>query len=67
VGLGLVTSQAPIFKWVGYLLRWFGWEDSALASSSIGLFIGFILAGALYAILSALAPARSRTRAITIS
>jgi nucleobase:cation symporter-1, NCS1 family len=58
VGLGLVTSQAPIFKWVGYLLRWFGWEDSALASSSIGLFIGFTLAGALYAILSALVPAR---------
>jgi purine-cytosine permease-like protein len=65
VGLGLVTSTAPIFSWVGYLLRWFGWEDSALASSSIGLFIGFILAGALYAILSALAPPRSHTRTIT--
>jgi NCS1 family nucleobase:cation symporter-1 len=66
VGLGLVTSQAPIFTWVGYLLRWFGWEDSALASSSIGLFIGFILAGALYAILGALVPERSRTRAIPV-
>jgi len=66
VGLGLVTSSAPIFSWVGYLLRWLGWEDSALASSSIGLFIGFFLAGALYAILGALAPARSRTRAIPV-
>jgi purine-cytosine permease-like protein len=66
VGLGLVTSGAPIFKWVGYLLRWFGWEDSALASSSIGLFIGFFLAAALYAILSALVPAGSRTRAIPV-
>jgi cytosine/uracil/thiamine/allantoin permease len=63
VGLGLVTSQAPIFTWVGYLLRWFGWEDSALASSSIGLFIGFILAGALYAVLSKLGPARSAEKA----
>jgi purine-cytosine permease-like protein len=62
VGLGLVTSTAPIFSWVGYLLRWFGWEDSALASSSIGLFIGFILAGTLYAILSKLVPARSAER-----
>jgi NCS1 family nucleobase:cation symporter-1 len=62
VGLGLVTSSAPIFSWVGYLLRWFGWEDSALASSSIGLFIGFILAGALYAVLSKLVPVRSAAR-----
>lgn len=61
VGLGLVTSTAPIFSWVGYLLRWFGWDDSALATSSIGLFIGFLLAGAIYAILSnVLAPERSR-------
>jgi len=67
VGLGLVTSQAPIFRWVGYLLRWFGWEDSALASSSIGLFIGFFLAAALYAILSPLAPARSRGPAVGVS
>jgi len=66
VGLGLVTSGAPIFKWVGYLLRWFGWEDSALASSSIGLFIGFFLAGGLYAILSSLAPAQSRSRAMPV-
>jgi NCS1 family nucleobase:cation symporter-1 len=64
VGLGLVTSQAPIFTWVGYLLRWFGWEDSALASSSIGLFIGFILAGALYAVLSKLVPAPSTERTV---
>ena len=65
VGLGLVTSSAPIFSWVGYLLRWFGWEDSALASSSIGLFIGFVLAGALYAVLSTLVPARSAARSAT--
>jgi NCS1 family nucleobase:cation symporter-1 len=66
VGLGLVTSGAPIFKWVGYLLRWFGWENGPLASSSIGLFIGFVLAGALYAILSPLVPERSRAEAIRV-
>lgn len=61
VGLGLVTSTAWIFSWVGYLLRWFGWENSSLATSSIGLFIGFLLAGAMYAILSIwFAPKRSR-------
>jgi purine-cytosine permease-like protein len=52
IGLGLVTSTATIFKWVGYFLRWFGWDQGALAGSSIGLLIGFFVAGGLYAILS---------------
>jgi NCS1 family nucleobase:cation symporter-1 len=60
VGWGLVTSFAPIFDWVGYLLRWFGWDQGALAGSSIGLFIGFLIAGLLYGVLSQVLPERSR-------
>ncbi|HEX5936293.1 MAG TPA: cytosine permease [Actinomycetota bacterium] len=56
IGLGLIVSTASIFSWVGYLLRWFGWDDGALAGSSIGVFVGFLLAGSLYAILT---PSRS--------
>jgi purine-cytosine permease-like protein len=57
VGLGLVSSAptgepAWIFSWVGYLLRWFGWEDTAFATSSVGLLLAFAIAGALYAVLS---------------
>jgi purine-cytosine permease-like protein len=52
IGLGLVTSTAWVFSWAGYLLRWFGWEDTALGSSSLGLLISFVVAGALYAILA---------------
>jgi nucleobase:cation symporter-1, NCS1 family len=52
IGLGLITSTASIFKWVGYLLRWFNWDSGALASSSIGLLIGFFVAGGLYALMS---------------
>jgi NCS1 family nucleobase:cation symporter-1 len=52
IGLGLVTSGAWVFSWAGYLLRWFGWEDTALASSSLGLLISFAVAGVLYAALS---------------
>jgi NCS1 family nucleobase:cation symporter-1 len=60
VGWGLVTSFAPIFDWVGYLLRWFGWDEGALAGSSIGLFVGFLVAGLLYGVLSRALPERSR-------
>jgi len=63
VGLGLVTSEAPIVRWAGYLLRWFGWEDTPLGGSSIGLLVGFLLAGVLYALLSPLVPERSRGEA----
>ena len=62
VGLGLVMSSAWIVKWVGYLLRWFGWEDTALAGSSIGLFVGFFLAGALYAVISPFTRQRAGAR-----
>lgn len=63
VGLGLVTSTAAIFSWVGYLLRWFGWDTGALAGSSIGLLIAFVFAGVLYAILSRVVPQRSAQEA----
>jgi nucleobase:cation symporter-1, NCS1 family len=52
IGLGMVTSGAWVFSWAGYLLRWFGWEDSAFGSSSLGLLISFVVAGTLYAILA---------------
>ena len=41
-GSGWSSRPPPIFSWAGYLLRWFGWEDTAFATSSIGLVIGFI-------------------------
>jgi purine-cytosine permease-like protein len=59
IGLGLVTSTSPVFSWVGYLLRFVGGRDGTLGGSSIGLFVGFLVAGVLYAVLSPLA-ARSR-------
>jgi NCS1 family nucleobase:cation symporter-1 len=52
VGLGTVTSTAWIFSWAGYLLSWFGWEDTAFATSSVGLLLAFAIAGVLYAVLS---------------
>jgi purine-cytosine permease-like protein len=52
LGLGLVTSGAWVFSWAGYLLRWFGWEDTAFGSSSLGLVLSFVVAGALYAVLA---------------
>lgn len=52
IGLGLVTSGAWVFSWAGYLLRWFGWEETAFGSSSLGLLISFVVAGVLYAVLS---------------
>lgn len=52
VGWGLVTSTSPVFSWVGYLLRFAGGTKGAIGASSIGLFIGFALAGVLYAVLA---------------
>ena len=52
VGLGTVTSSAWIFSWAGYLLRWFGWDEGAFATSSVGLLLAFVIAGVLYAVLS---------------
>ncbi len=54
VGLGLVTSTAAVFTWVGYLLELpgLGGKSGTIATSSIGLLIAFAVAGILYAILS---------------
>lgn len=59
VGWGLVTSTSPAFSWVGYLLRFTGGTKGAIGASSIGLIIGFALAGVLYAAL-----ARARTQPV---
>jgi nucleobase:cation symporter-1, NCS1 family len=56
VGLGLVTSTSPAFSWAGYLLAPVGGHAGTMGSSSLGLFIGFAVAGALYAALSSVAP-----------
>jgi NCS1 family nucleobase:cation symporter-1 len=55
VGLGLVTSTSPAFSWAGYLLAPVGGKAGTIGSSSMGLFIGFAVAGVLYATLSSLA------------
>jgi len=65
VGLGLVNSTSPVFSWVGYLLRFVGGRDGALGGSSIGLFVGFVVAGILYAVLSPLAARSRRSAAAT--
>jgi NCS1 family nucleobase:cation symporter-1 len=62
IGLGLVKSTAAIFSWAGYLLGAFGGDDGAVAASSIGLWIAFVVAGLLYAVVS-LALGRSPSRA----
>ncbi|MGC8480387.1 MAG: purine-cytosine permease family protein [Acidimicrobiales bacterium] len=56
IGLGLVSSSAPIFSWAGYL----GGSSGIFASSSIGLFVGFVVAAVLYGVLS---PINERQRA----
>jgi nucleobase:cation symporter-1, NCS1 family len=56
VGLGVVTSTSPAFSWAGYLLAPVGGDAGTIGSSSLGLFIGFAVAGALYAALSSVAP-----------
>jgi NCS1 family nucleobase:cation symporter-1 len=55
VGLGLVTSTAAVFQWVGYLLGLpgLGGKSGTIATSSIGLLIAFGVGGLLYAVLSA--------------
>lgn len=62
IGLGLVQSSAAVFSWAGYLLAPFGGDDGAVAASSIGLWIAFLVAGVAYALLS-LVPVRQRARA----
>jgi nucleobase:cation symporter-1, NCS1 family len=63
IGLGLVKSTAAVFSWAGYVLGPFGGDDGAVAASSIGLWIAFVVAGGLYAVLSvALGSAPSRLR-----
>jgi NCS1 family nucleobase:cation symporter-1 len=47
VGLGLVTSTSPAFSWAGYLLAPVGGDAGTIGSSSLGLFIGFAVAGVL--------------------
>jgi nucleobase:cation symporter-1, NCS1 family len=64
VGLGLVTSTSPVFSWVGYLLRFVGGRKGAFGGSSIGLFVGFAVAGVLYALLS---PVLARRRAVALA
>jgi purine-cytosine permease-like protein len=54
VGLGLVKSGAAVFSWTGYLLGAIGGDDGAVANSSIGLWIAFLVAGIVYAVLSML-------------
>jgi purine-cytosine permease-like protein len=62
IGLGLVTSTASAFRWVGYFLAPFGGKTGAIGSSSIGILIAFVIGGALYTVL-ALARARARSAA----
>jgi NCS1 family nucleobase:cation symporter-1 len=52
VALGLVTSTAPVFKWVGFFLGPFGGKTGAVGASSLGVVFGFFLAGILYFILN---------------
>jgi NCS1 family nucleobase:cation symporter-1 len=50
LGWGLVTSTSPVFDWVGYLLHYVGGPKGAVGASSIGLLVGFLVAGSLYAL-----------------
>jgi ABC-type uncharacterized transport system fused permease/ATPase subunit len=58
VGLGLVTSQAALFSWTGYLLGAVGGRQGAIGASSIGLWVAFVLAGVVYAVLAPLSARR---------
>ncbi len=62
VGLGLVTSTSAVFGWAGYLLPLVGGRNGAVGSSSIGLIVGFVVAGILYGSLGRLSPGRSTRR-----
>ncbi len=59
IGLGLVTSTAALFSWTGYLLGAVGGKQGAVGASSIGLWVAFILAAAVYAVLAPLSARRS--------
>jgi nucleobase:cation symporter-1, NCS1 family len=65
VGWGLVTSTSPAFGWVGYLLRFAGGPKGAVGASSIGLFIGFALAGTCYAVMTGAGLGRRKLRSET--
>jgi purine-cytosine permease-like protein len=68
IGLGLVVSSASVFAWTGYLL-WvpgMGGKEGAIALSSIGLFIAFIVAGVLYAVASGVVPASVPDRSASV-
>lgn len=68
LGLGLVSSGAAIFSWVGYLLPLFSEStEAALGGSSIGLFVGFVVAGVMYAILSRVVPEQASAPSVGVS
>jgi NCS1 family nucleobase:cation symporter-1 len=61
IGIGLVTSTSAAFSWAGYLLPLVGGRHGAIGDSSIGLIVGFAVAGLLYpALRSGLPSAPSR-------
>ncbi len=62
IGWGLVTSTSPVFSWVGYLLQFVGGTKGAIGASSIGVIIGFALAGILYAVLALAGLGRQQPR-----
>ncbi len=53
IGLGLVTSTTGALAWEGYLLGPLGGKTGPVGSSSIGIFIAFVIAGAIYWAMSA--------------
>jgi NCS1 family nucleobase:cation symporter-1 len=63
IGWGLVTSSSAAFSWVGYLLRFAGGPKGAIGASSIGVVIGFLVAGATYAITGWARPGARRAAA----
>jgi purine-cytosine permease-like protein len=68
IGLGLVVSTASVFRWVGFLL-WLpgmGGKQGGIAYSSIGLFIAFLVAGGLYALLSNVMTRAHRDATVTV-
>jgi purine-cytosine permease-like protein len=69
VGLGLVVSTASVFSWTGYLLDLpgMGGREGAIAYSSIGLFIAFLVAGILYAVIAMVRSAGRRSEATSAS
>src|SRR5204863_8375837 len=67
IGLGLITSFSPVFEnWVGYFLGLFGGKTGTVASSSIGLLVAFVVAAALYAVLSTILTPRRRERTVVL-